>query len=706
MLLSRPDGIDRLLRPDSVAIVGMSSRPGSPAQVVLRNMRASGHRGAIHLVGRSGGAFDGQAIHRDFGPLPDGIDLAVLNVPAEALLDAVRQCVAKRIRSAVCFAAGFAEMGEDGRAQQREIGRVARDGGLVLIGPNTIGYQNFVDGFPVIFVPQDPIMPLPPALGPALAIIAQSGGVASHIAWSMQGRGVPISYMMATGNEAALSIADLVDHFAADERTGAISLYAEQIADPAAFLAAAAKARAAGKPVILLHPGRTAKGKAAASSHTGALAGDHAAMTVIVEQAGVSVVETMEELLDLSELLLRFPRPSSGGPGIITASGALCALVEDYVAPLDFEIPPLSSSQHAALSAVLPDYLPPKNPLDAGTTIAWLPELVGTATRTMLSEPAFGSVLVTLPMTSPTIAQAWLSSFLEAMRDSDKPAIYVIHGEDKPLPDALVAQARDHRVILMRSTERALRALARFARFGRTLHAPAGAVPTIVDEAIPALGRGTQSEWRSKQALAALGLKIPRGGLARSVEEAVALAAEVGFPVVMKAQSADLPHKSEVGGVLLRLATEAEVRKGWRRLHDNVAAARPELTLDGVLVEAMGEPGLELVVGARRDPQWGPVLLVGLGGIWIEALGDVRLLTPGMSHPAIVAEIRKLRAAGLLDGFRERPAVDVDAVARVAGTIGALMRARPDIVEIDVNPLIARPAGQGTVALDALIVTR
>jgi acetate---CoA ligase (ADP-forming) len=699
------DGIVRLLRPESVVIIGMSSKPGGPGHVVLRNMLASGYAGAIHLVGRSGGEIDGLPVLTDAALLPDGIDMAVLNLPAPALLDAVRQCVAKGIRSAVCFAAGFAEMGEEGRAQQREITRVAREGGLALLGPNTIGYQNFVDAFPVIFVPQDPIVPLPVAQGPALAIIAQSGGIASHIAWSMQGRGVPISYMMATGNEAVLSVADLLDHFVDDDRSGAISIYAEQIGDPDAFLAAAARARAAGKPVILLHPGRSAKGAAATSSHTGALAGDHAAMTLIVERAGVAVVETMEELLDLGELLLRFPEPSQGGLGIVTASGALCALIEDYVEPLGFDVPPLSEAQRLSLAEVLPDYLPPKNPLDAGTAIAWQPELIGTVTRTMLSDPAIGSALATLPMTDPGIALGWLSSFLDAVRGSDKPAIYVIHGEDKALPDDLVALARDNRVILMRSTERALRALARFAHVGRIRQAARAAAPAIAADRLPALGHGTQAEWLSKQALGALGIAVPQGGLARSVDEAVELARTVGFPVVMKAQAADLPHKSEVGGVLLNLADEAAVRAGWQKLHDNVAAARPGLRLDGLLVEAMGERGLELLVGARRDPSWGPVLMVGLGGIWVEALGDVRLLTPDMPHETIVAEIRKLRAAKLLDGFRGTPAVDVDAVASVVASIGSLMQARPDIVEIDVNPLVAHPVGQGAIALDALIVT-
>jgi succinyl-CoA synthetase beta subunit len=232
---------------------------------------------------------------------------------------------------------------------------------------------------------------------------------------------------------------------------------------------------------------------------------------------------------------------------------------------------------------------------------------------------------------------------------------------------------------------------------------PATATPL---PGLPQLGSGTQPEWLGKTFLAAAGIAIPPGGLARTVDEAVHLAARIGGPVAMKAQAAALAHKTESGGVILNISGEDAVRNAWRTLHDNVAQIRPDIRLDGVLVEAMAAKGLELVIGARRDPLWGPVVMVGLGGIWVEVFEDVRLLPAGLPASEIADELQKLRAAKLLNGFRGAPAVDVEAVARTAAIVGQLMLAVPDIIEIDINPVFAHAQGDGITAIDALIVTR
>jgi acyl-CoA synthetase (NDP forming) len=227
----------------------------------------------------------------------------------------------------------------------------------------------------------------------------------------------------------------------------------------------------------------------------------------------------------------------------------------------------------------------------------------------------------------------------------------------------------------------------------------------VAPVAIPELGAGAQPEWLGKKVLAALGIATPAGELARTMEAAVTIADRIGYPVAMKAQAAKLEHKTEAGGVMLGVANAQEVRSAWQTLHDNVARAQSGLKLDGVLVEAMSPRGLELVVGARRDPRWGPVVLVGLGGIWVEALGDVRLMPPDLSEAEIVAELRKLKTAKLLNGFRGAPPADIDAVAAATAAVGRLMRARPDIAEVDINPLMVHAAGHGATALDALIIT-
>lgn len=702
-----PD-LEPLLAPRSVAIVGLSTKAGSAGLVVLQNLLQAGYDGALHLVGRSGGSVGGRTVHTSIAELPSGVDLAILLVPSDAVLDTVKACVERGVRGAVCFASGFAEMGEEGRARQQLIAETARAGGLALLGPNTIGFFNSVAGFHVSMVE----LVLPPKLvpedGPAVAVVAQSGGIGVHISASLRSRGVPVSYVLTTGNEAQVGLSETLSFLADDPSTRTAVVYAEQIRSAPEVLAAFARMRAAGKGIVLLHPGRSAGAQAATSSHTGALAGNHGAMRLAAQRAGVLVVDSLEEAIDLGQLMLRFPQPPVGGLGLITASGALCGIALDYLEPLGLEMPPMSAPQVDALREQLPAFTPPRNPLDLGTLIGPRPELITLGVAAEQDDPAIGSLLVSLPMPSPEIAPVWLEAYLRGMEGRTKPAIFVMQNEDMPLPPALVERAARQGTVVMRSPERALRALAAFTRFGRLQvewHDGPARV-SLPGSGLPALASGTLPEWLGKRLLAAAGLATPPGALARSLDEALATAARIGYPVVMKAQAAALAHKTEAGGVLLNIADETALRQAWQQLHANIARHAPGLVLDGVLVETMAAKGLELMVGAVRDAQWGPVLMLGLGGIWVEVLGDVQLLSPDLPHAAIVARLRSLKAARLLQGFRGAPAVDLDAVARAVAAIGALMLQRPEIAEIDVNPLLAYGPERGVLALDALVVVR
>lgn len=701
-----PD-ITPFFRPRSIAIIGMSSKPGSAGQVVLANVINGGYQGDIHLVGRSGGQLGKRPILTDIAQLPDDVDLAILMLPSEAVRGTVEACIARGIRGAVCFASGFAEMGDEGRRQQQEIADIARAGGLALLGPNTVGYFNYADAFYVMMVP----LVLPPRLnpedGPAVAIVAQSGGVGAHIAASLQARGVPLSYMMTTGNEAQQGLAEMVRFFATDPHTGAIVIYAEQIRSAEDFLDAARTARSHGKPIVMLHPGRSEQSQAAARSHTGALAGNHAAMRLMATHAGVLVVDSLEEVIDVGQLMLRYPQPPVGGLGLVTASGAICGLTQDYVEALDLALPPLATEQAEALREHLPAFLPPRNPLDIGTLSAYQPSILKTGVAAILADPSVGSLLVSMPMPEPAASVEWLSYFLEGAAGSNKPAIYVMQNEDVPPCPEFIATARRHRAIVLRSPERALRALACATRFGR-IQAAANQQDGSTRQpaaSLPIMGSGTQPEWLGKQVLQALDIPTPPGALAKTADEAVNIAASIGYPVVLKAQAASLAHKSDAGGVLLNIADEAALRAAWQTLYDNIARAAPGLVLDGALVEKMGARGLELVVGASRDPQWGPILMVGLGGIWVEALGDVQLLPPNLPRQAIIDTLLALKGTKLLRGFRGLPPIDLEAVADVVAKVGQMMLDHPEITEIDVNPLVAFEQGKGVIALDALIVT-
>lgn len=691
--------LDRLLRPRSVAIVGASEKPGALGHSVLRNLERAGFAGDIHLVNPRQATISGRACVASVDDLPDGIDAAVLAVPRVAVLDTVAALARKRIGAAVIFAAGFAEDGPQGAADQREIARIADAAGMIVEGPNCLGFVNFIDRVPLTFIARpDPRVDGPRRVG----IVSQSGAMAAVLATTMIARDVPLSCYISTGNEAASGVEAYLAHLVASPETAVIALVVEQFRDPQAFLKVARAARAAGKPIVLLHPGRSAAAAASAATHTGAMAGDYAVMRVHAEHAGVIVVASLEELGDVVEIAARCPALPDGGTGIIAESGAFKAILLDLAETVGLALPVLGDADSPALRAALPNFVPVSNPLDVTAQGLVDPGLYGRTIEALIHDDRIGQVLVTLIQTdigTSSIKFDAVATALEAL-GSAKPVIVAGVDEGGGVRDADVKRLRALGVTVLPTAERAARALARIV--GRPRAPATGAEPVAPLAGLPD-GDATVPEYTSKALLGARGIAFPPHAMARTVEEAVAAAETLGYPVVLKAQAAALPHKSDAGGVVIGLGDAAAVAAGWARLHADVGAARRDLVLDGVLVESMAARGVELIVGARNDPAWGPVILVGFGGVAAELLHDVRLLPADLPHEGIVAELRKLRMAPLLDGFRGAAPVDVEAVAALVAALGAIVLATPAIREIDLNPVIAYPRGQGALALDALI---
>ena len=694
--------VERVLKPKSIAIVGASADPRSFGNFVLQNLERFGYAGDIHLVSRSSQEINGRPCVSSVEALPRGIDLAVLCVPEAGVLPSVVTLGALGAGAAVVFASGYAEAGEEGRAKQEELARVAAEGGVALIGPNCMGFTNFEAGVPVTF---EAIAPYPTSGRRGVGVVAQSGAMAANLRDAFMGRGQPLTAVVSTGNEASLGIEDYLAWFVADPQTNAIAVYAEQIRRPQTFLQLAREAREAGKPIVMLMPGKSARAREAAQSHTGALAGDHATACVLLAREGVVMVDSLDELFDTTTILARFPVPPAAGTAVMTASGAVKNLTLDFAEDIGLSLPPLTEPTVTKLKALLPDYAVAENPLDYTTIGVRNPGLIGELIDTVLADPNIGSLVLSI-MGGPSIAQRDKADhLLPALARATKPAVLAVMGDNNPLEGFFTEAIAASGVPFFRSPDRALRACARVASYGESLQR-AGRARTDVPKTIPLPGavppNGIFAEYQGKGWLAAAGLSVPQGGLARSIDEAFEIAGEIGYPVVLKAQASELPHKSDVGGVVINLAGAAALRTGWDTLHASVASHRPELVLDGVLVEAMGPRGLELVVGARRDADWGPVVLVGLGGIFIEVLKDVRLLPADMAEADIVVELGRLKAAAMLEGVRGAAGVDVKAVAQAVAVIADQMRANPAITEIDVNPLVAYP--DRVLALDALVV--
>jgi acyl-CoA synthetase (NDP forming) len=689
-----PQAVARFLNPRSVAIIGMSTRAGSAGQIILQCLKVNNFKGDVHLVGRTEELVDGRPILKSADQLPEGVDLAVFTVPAAAVREGIEACARRKVGSALVFAAGFAEVGD--YATQDAVGTTARSAGLAVVGPNCLGFTNNVDGLwlHMLFARQ-----ARRAEKNGVAFVGQSGGLLGHFQRATDGRGIPLSYVVSTGNEAGLETTDFLEFLVEDRATRVIVLYCEEIRRPQAFLAALRRARAVGKPVVMMLAGRSAKAKKAAQSHTGALIGDFALVQTQVEDAGAIVVSTMDETMDLVEILQRFPTPPRKGPGILTASGAYVGLTDDFVEEIGLQIPELEPATLKKISAMLPSYGNYGNPLD--TTAGFTPTVLPGVVKALIDDPNVGMLFISFPINTAVPVRA----FNEGMAHSPKPKVMVALGDTWILGADVDEAAKEGPAVYSRSSDRMLRAIAHYIRYGRLLarNRVTGEAEAITG--LPKLKRGAQPEWLGKKILAAAGLRLPDGALARTPDEAVAIAARIGYPVAFKAQAAALSRKTEAGGVALNLSGEAAVRDAWDAVMRSVKRAAPGLALDGALVEKMSPRGVELMVGAKRDRNWGTVLLLGLGGIWVEALDDVQAL-PGSADEAQIREaLGKLRAARLLAGVRGAPPADLDAAVHAVLAVGRLMRILPDVTEIDVNPLMIHAEGHGATALDALIVT-
>jgi len=696
---ARPS-LDRLLRPRSIAIIGASDKPGALGASVLANLDRQGFPGEVHLVNPKRTEIGSRLCLASVDDLPEGVDTAILAIPRAGVLDAIAGLARRRAGSAVIFSAGFAEDGPQGLADQQEIARIANEAGMVVEGPNCLGLVNFSDRIALTFIE----LPEAKAEGDRrVGIVSQSGAMAAVLATTMIAREVPLSCYVSTGNEAASGVEDYVEHLIADPETTVIAMIVEHFRQPARFLKIARAARAAGKHIVLLHPGRSAAGAASAATHTGAMAGDYAVMRVHVERAGVILVESLEELGDVVEVAARCEMLPQGGTGVIAESGAFKAMMLDQAEAVQLDLPRMTDADSPALRAALPEFVPVSNPLDVTAQGLVDPGLYGRTLAALVGDERVGTIVVTLIQTDVSTSHVKFTAVADALRELRPLKPVVVAGVDeggRVAPDD-VAMLRDLGVTFLPTAERALRAVARIAAFSARDFATAR-MDVAPLAGLPSAGN-TVPEYRAKELLGPAGIAFPSFALCESAEEAVAAAEKLGYPVVLKAQAAALPHKSDAGGVIVGLGDEEEVRRGWKTLADNIAASRPGLALDGVLVEGMAERGVELIVGARNDPHWGPVILVGFGGVTAELLHDVRLLPPDLPHDAIVAEIRKLRMAPMLDGFRGAPKLDVDAVATIVGRLGQVVAATPEIREVDLNPVIVYPAGRAAIALDALI---
>src|SRR5947209_10411164 len=583
--------LDRLLRPRSVAIVGVSPEPGHPGGSVLANLERCRYAGAIHLVSRSRTAFNGRPCVPSIDDLPHGLDVAVLVVPQSAVIDAIAALGRRGVGGAIVFASGYAEVGDAGRAEQKKLTAAARAANVAVLGPNCIGMCSFAAGAALTF--EFNVEPPPQDAKPKIGVVAQSGAIAVIMRMACLAKGLGVSFYISTGNEADLTVEDFLGALIDDDDTQVAALFIEQIRQPQKFLELAERARAVGKPIVLMHAGRSQRARVSASSHTGALTGDHAVATALLRHAAVTVVDTLEEMVDCADVLARC-KPPVKGPGIITNPGAVKGFALDFCDQIGLDVPRLAPATIDKLKAVLPVFASLDNPLDITAMVLRDVSLWPRTAEILLTDPGTSSLC--LPMVAGTLqyAMAKADALLPALRAGGKPAVVAVLGDDFPVPPEFMAAFRAEGVPVLRSPERALRALAHATAYGQALRAPAlGKAPPI--EAPPLPRRGMLPEYEGKRYLAALGIAIPNGALARDIAEAKTIAQRVGYPVALKAQAAALAHKSDAGGIALNVADATALEAAWTRMMERVAAARPDGMLDGIRGEAGATRGTERI---------------------------------------------------------------------------------------------------------------
>ena len=695
------DAVTTLLRPRSIAIVGASDRSRWSASVT-ENLARGGFPGHVHLVNRRGGMAHGRQTAVDCRAVGEAIDVGIVMVPAQGMLDAIDDLGAAGAKAAVLLSSGFAEIGAAGAALQAQLAERAHACNLRLMGPNSLGFINFTDRVHAWTTPVRA-----PSRAAGVAIVSQSGATAYFLAELAWQQDVGLSVVAATGNEADLDAASFVDYLVDDPHTRAIALFIETVRQPARFLAAARRAFDAGKPVVVLKVGASEATMKAAVAHTGALVGDDAVFDGVCRQFGIIRVRSIEELLATADIAGRLGPLRAGGLAIISNSGGICEIAADSAERQSIRVPPLTLEVAARVAALMPGFGTPHNPLDL--TGAVEPDKCGEILREMACQAGIAVVLcVVYPIP------------LNAGEESERLAAVHQHVSTAlnqgPIPGLLTCYTHTRinahaRAIIEQiaapysafGLDRVIGALAGLmwwsSRQREALAAPMrGALAAVVQVEFPPAG-----ERAALACLASHGVPVVPATLVRDEADAVVAARAYGGAVVLKVAAADIAHKSDIGGVALNLKGDAQVAAAYRAIMDAVHRHQPDAAIDGVLVSPMRERGIELMVGMARDPLWGPVLAVGLGGIWVETLKDVALRVLPVDADEVLRMLTELRGAPLLAGQRGVPATDLDALARAIARIAhAVLCLGPQLEAMDVNPLWVR--GSAVEALDALFV--
>ena len=698
-MLNRIRSLDALLSPNSVALVGASDDVTRIGGRPLRYLREAGFRGEVFPVNPKRKTVQGLSAFPSVAELPIAPDVAILAVPAAATLQAVDECVERGVKAAIVFSAGFAETDDAGRSLQHEMAHRARAGGMRLLGPNCLGVFNSASGFYGTFSAMlDTGLVTPGPVG----IVSQSGAYGSHIMHLARQRRLGISHFITTGNEADIDVADALLWMAEQPSINAIMAYAEGVRNRDTFIEALETARRRRKAVIFMKVGRSTVGAHAVSSHTAALAGSDAVFDAVFRQYGVWRAETIAEQIDIACACSRGVYPRSNTLGIFTMSGGLGIKMADDAEAEGLDVAPMPEAAQAELKAMLP-YASPRNPVDATAQALTDLPMMTSFIAAMLEKGGYGffAGIFGIGPASPTFAGT-LRELLETASKASRDTIMAL---TMSAPPEIVAGYEEKGFLVHEDGSALMKMLGALVHFGRAFgKGAAGPAETASGVAVE-LPEDATSEHEAKRILGAAGIRFPADRLVREGEDIGAVAEAAGFPVVLKIVSPDIAHKTEVGGVVVGVKDAGEARVARDTILERAAEKAPGARIDGVLVSPMVTGGVETIVGVARDPVFGPVVMFGLGGVFVEVLKDVTFRIAPFDVEEACRMIREIRGYPMLEGVRGAAPADVDALAEMLSALSRFAAANADRIEsIDLNPVRVLEKGRGVVALDALIV--
>ena len=703
--------LNRLFNPSSVAVIGASEVPGKAAERRTRSLIQGGYRGKIFLINPKRDTLFGKKTYPSILDIGQEVDLVMVVVSPKLIPQAVADSVKMRARGIVIITAGLGETGEAGKRIEAEILRIATEGGAKIIGPNCSGLFSAAGDMNLLGVP-------PIRKGP-LAVIAQSGNIIDSITHYAEMRGVGLSHIISAGNAIGVQFHEYIDYLGQDEATRAILMYMEGIKEGAQIVRAAREVSRR-KPVIILKVGRSTAGARAAASHTGSLAADDAVVDAAFRQAGIVRVANVDEMFDVAISFANMPLPKGNRVAIVSEGGGDNSVAADNADHFGLKVPVLPQTVQEKIRPFLLPGMPASNPIDYGGTAEENPDMINKVVEVLMQEESVDAVYMTgffggfKEIIAPHVGELEEKTSRELvrlMRQHEKPIAVHTSFAHAPFPSMKILN--ENGILLTPSSERAAQCLACMAKFAArreklalsrplpAIQADATGAGTLLD-AVKRDGRKNLLETEARELLSLYGIPMPPARLAKTAEEASAAAASVGFPAALKIVSPEILHKSDAGGILLNLADEKAVREGFAQVVANAGkVSLPEKVL-GVLIAPMAPKGQECIIGMIRNPQFGAVVMFGLGGIFVEVLNDVSFRVIPLTDLDVGEMIHEIKGYPLLAGVRGQKPKDTGSLKEILRRLAQLAADYPEIQEVDINPVIVHE--QGASIVDARVI--